>query len=96
MLIGVYQVKMDKEKELVTVTGTMDVKSVTENLKRKLKKTVQVVPEKKKKDKDKDNAEGITKVGSPGLPGYGFNNPGFGPSSCGFFSEEDPNACSVM
>ncbi|KAL1191066.1 Heavy metal-associated isoprenylated plant protein 1 [Cardamine amara subsp. amara] len=94
---GVYQVKMDKEKEVVTVTGTMEVKSVTENLKRKLKKSVQIVPEKKKKDKDKDKdkAEGITKVGSPGLPDYGFN-PGFGPSRCGFFSDEDPNACRVM
>ncbi|CAH8263969.1 unnamed protein product [Arabidopsis lyrata] len=97
---GVYQVKMDKEKETVTVMGTMDVKSVTENLKRKLKKTVQVVPEKKKK-KDKDNAEGITKVGSPGQPDYGCNH-GLGPyrfmegPMIGFFSEEDQSFCSVM
>lgn len=91
---------MDKEKETVTVMGTMDVKSVTENLKRKLKKTVQVVPEKKKK-KDKDNAEGITKVGSPGQPDYGCNH-GLGPyrfmegPMIGFFSEEDQSFCSVM
>ncbi|WZZ04745.1 hypothetical protein YC2023_090666 [Brassica napus] len=96
---GVYQVKIDREKEVVSVTGTMEVKTVTENLKRKLKKTVQVVPE--KKDKKKENAEGIFKSGSPGLPCYGFNY-GLGPY--GFmggpitelFSEEDPNSCCVM
>ncbi|VVB01490.1 unnamed protein product [Arabis nemorensis] len=89
---GVYQLKMDKEKELVTVTGTMDVKSVTENLKRRLKKSVLVVPEKKK-----NNTEGITKVGSPGLPGYGLGHYGFMDGRFGeFFSEEDENFCSVM
>lgn len=90
---------MDREKETVTVTGTMEVKSVTENLKGKLNKTVKVVPE--KKNKKKENEEGVTKVGSPGLPGYGFT-PGFGPYGCmggpmsEFFSEENPNVCSVM
>ncbi|CAF1832367.1 unnamed protein product [Brassica oleracea var. botrytis] len=96
---GVYQVKIDREMEVVSVTGTMEVKTVTENLKRKLKKTVQVVPE--KKDKKKENAEGISKSGSPGLPCYGFNY-GLGPY--GFlggpitelFSQEDPNSCCVM
>ncbi|XP_010510696.1 PREDICTED: heavy metal-associated isoprenylated plant protein 3-like [Camelina sativa] len=97
---GVYEVKMDKEKETVTVMGAMDVKSVTENLRRKLNKTVHVVPEKKKK-KEKDNAEGITKVGSPGQPGYGCTH-GLGPYRfpegpvTGFFSEEDQSFCSVM
>ncbi|KAG7568311.1 Heavy metal-associated domain HMA [Arabidopsis thaliana x Arabidopsis arenosa] len=97
---GVYQVKMDREKETVTVMGAMDIKSVTENLKRKLKKTVQIVPEKKKK-KEKDNAEGITKVGSPGQPGYGCNH-GLGPYRFmegpmnGFFSEEDQSFCSII
>ncbi|XP_010470156.1 PREDICTED: heavy metal-associated isoprenylated plant protein 3-like [Camelina sativa] len=96
---GVYQVKMDKEKETVTVMGAMDVKNVTEDVKRKLKKTVHVVPEKKKKEKD--NAEGITKVGSPFLPCYGCTH-GFGPyrfpegPMTGFFSEEDQSFCSVM
>ncbi|ESQ51281.1 hypothetical protein EUTSA_v10017924mg [Eutrema salsugineum] len=98
---GVYQVKIDKEKEVVTVMGTMEVKSVTDNVKRKLKKTVQVLPE-KKKDKKKDNAEGITKVdGSPGLPCYGFNH-GLGPYGfmegplTEFFREEDQSFCYVM
>ncbi|KAL9300945.1 Heavy metal-associated isoprenylated plant protein 1 [Arabidopsis thaliana] len=98
---GVYQVKMDKEKETVTVMGTMDIKSVTDNLKRKLKKTVQVVPEKKKQKKDKDNAEGNSKVGSPCQPGNGCTH-GIGPyrfmegPMTGFFSEEDQSYCSVM
>ncbi|KAF8111181.1 hypothetical protein N665_0076s0172 [Sinapis alba] len=96
---GVYQVKIDREKEMVTVTGTMEVKTVTENLKRKLKKTIQVVPE--KKDKKKENAEGISKPGSPGLPCYGFSY-GLGPYSfmgcpcIELFSEEDPNSCCLM
>lgn len=98
-LTGVYQVKIDREKEMVTVTGTMEVKTVTENLKRKLKKTIQVVPE--KKDKKKENAEGISKPVSPGLPCYCFNY-GLGPysftgcPSIELFSEEDPNSCCLM
>ncbi|CAH8342154.1 unnamed protein product [Eruca vesicaria subsp. sativa] len=94
---GVYQVKIDRDKAVVSVTGTMEVKTVTDNLKRKLKKTIQVVPE--KKDKKKENAE--EKPGSPALPCYGFN---YGLGHYGFvggpitnlFSEEDPNACYVM
>ncbi|KAJ0238920.1 Heavy metal-associated isoprenylated plant protein 1 [Hirschfeldia incana] len=97
---GVYQVKIDREKEVVSVTGTMEVKTVTETLKRKLKKTIQAVPE--KKDKKKENAEENSKsAGSPGLPCYGFN---YGLGHYGFiggpitelFSEEDPNSCCVM
>ncbi|KAG2327410.1 hypothetical protein Bca52824_010138 [Brassica carinata] len=96
---GVYQVKIDREKDVVSVTGTMEVKTVTETLKRKLKKTIQVVPE--NKDKKKESAEGISKSGSPGLPCYGF---GYGLGPYGFmggpttelFSEEDPNSCCIV
>ncbi|XP_010521731.1 PREDICTED: heavy metal-associated isoprenylated plant protein 3 [Tarenaya hassleriana] len=50
---GVYEVRMDEQKEQVTVTGTMDVESLTENLKKKLKRTVGTVPMKKEKEKEK-------------------------------------------
>lgn len=56
--------KMDKEKETVTIIGMLEVKSMTDNLKRKLKKTVQVFPE-----KNKNNEDGITKIGFPVLRG---------------------------
>ncbi|CAN8247208.1 unnamed protein product [Cochlearia groenlandica] len=102
---GVYEVKMDKEKEVVTVTGTMDTKAVTENLKRKLKKTVQVLPEKKKnKNKNKEeNSKGNTKEGCQGLNEYGNGiTYGLGPYGyiegpvTGFFSHEDQSFCNVM
>ncbi|XP_073008585.1 heavy metal-associated isoprenylated plant protein 3-like [Typha latifolia] len=44
---GVDQVTVDAAKELVTVKGTMDVKSLPEVLKEKLKRNVEVVPGKK-------------------------------------------------
>ena len=40
---------IDKEKEMVTVKGTMDVKALAENLMEKLKRRVEVVPPKKDK-----------------------------------------------
>lgn len=44
---GVEEVKMDTEKDLVTVKGTMDVKELTNYLKDKLKRNVDVVAPKK-------------------------------------------------
>ena len=41
---------IDKEKEMVTVKGTMDVKALAENLMEKLKRRVEVVPPKKDKE----------------------------------------------
>ncbi|KAG4397086.1 hypothetical protein GLYMA_10G068201v4 [Glycine max] len=41
---------IDKEKEMVTVKGTMDVKALAENLMEKLKRRVEVVPSKKDKE----------------------------------------------
>ncbi|XP_022755594.1 heavy metal-associated isoprenylated plant protein 3-like isoform X2 [Durio zibethinus] len=46
---GVHGFKIDKEKELITVKGTMDVKALADALKDKLK-NVEIVPPKKKKD----------------------------------------------
>ncbi|KAI3852681.1 hypothetical protein MKX03_014003 [Papaver bracteatum] len=41
---GVQEVKIDNSKDLVTVKGTMDVKSLTPYLKEKLKRSVDIVP----------------------------------------------------
>ncbi|KAJ9178063.1 hypothetical protein P3X46_009979 [Hevea brasiliensis] len=61
---GVQELTVDKQKETVTVKGTMDVKALTEALKNKLKRPVEIVPPKKEKDgggggdKDGENAGG--------------------------------------
>ncbi|KAJ8751399.1 hypothetical protein K2173_016602 [Erythroxylum novogranatense] len=47
---GVEEMTLDKQKETVTVKGTMDVKGLTETLKDKLKRPVEVVPAKKEKE----------------------------------------------
>ncbi|XP_020095042.1 heavy metal-associated isoprenylated plant protein 3 [Ananas comosus] len=51
---GVEEVKVDAAKDLVTVKGTMDPKSLPSLLKDKLKRGVDLVPPSKDKDKDKD------------------------------------------
>lgn len=146
---------IDKEKETVTVKGTMDVKALVENLMEKFKRKVEVVPTKKDKDSDKDGGdkEGSGKKKNKGGKGgedknenieegeeriehsrmeylahpafgfgygYGYNsgynghgNIGGGYYSCvpvypeqmhfhlhapppQMFSDENPNACSIM
>ncbi|EOY34467.1 hypothetical protein QUC31_018424 [Theobroma cacao] len=54
---GVQESKIDKQKGLVTVKGTMDVKALAEALKGKLKKNVEIVPPKKEKDGNKEGGE---------------------------------------
>nr|KJB56220.1 hypothetical protein B456_009G110700 [Gossypium raimondii] len=51
---GVQELKVDTQKELVTVKGTMDVKALAEVLKDKLKKNVEIVLPKKEKDGNKE------------------------------------------
>ncbi|XP_019228017.1 PREDICTED: heavy metal-associated isoprenylated plant protein 3-like [Nicotiana attenuata] len=59
---GYKEMKIDKQKDLVTVTGSMDVKDLAETLKKHLKKEVEIVPAKKeggeKKEKGGDNGGG--------------------------------------
>lgn len=60
---GVENVGFDSAKDLVTVKGTMDVKSLPETLKEKLKRSVEIVPAKKDDggaggDKKKDGGGG--------------------------------------
>ena len=130
---------IDKQKELVTVVGSMDMKALAETLQEKLKRPVEIVPPKKEKDGGEkeggkaDNGGGGKKKGGGdggqkaegdggkmeesrmeylGQPvfgyGYGYGpGPGFGysypPGYVGehlhapqMFSDENPNACSVM
>lgn len=135
---------IDKQKELVTVKGSMDMKALAESLQEKLKRPVEIVPPKKdNKDGDgggKDGSGGGKKKGGGGggdgggqaqqeagqmqerkmeyQPfgfGYGYGypppvvQPGFGfgygypPGYVGehlhapqMFSDENPNACSIM
>ncbi|KAJ1384060.1 Heavy metal-associated domain, HMA [Sesbania bispinosa] len=120
---GVEEMAIDKEKETVTVKGTMDVKTLVGNLQEKLKRKVEVVPPKKDKEGDGDNnEEGEGKMEQnrteylvhPSFGyGYGYGNIGgynYGPvyqEQLHFhlhaqpppqmlFSDENPNACSVM
>ncbi|XP_010443886.1 PREDICTED: heavy metal-associated isoprenylated plant protein 3 [Camelina sativa] len=61
---GVNGLTMDKEKNLVTVKGTMDVKKLVESLSEKLKRPVEIVPP--KKDKENGNEAGEKKKGGGG------------------------------
>lgn len=144
------EMSVDKQKELVTVKGTMDAKALTENLKEKLRRPVEIVPPKKDKEKEKQEKESNDNGGGGGgkkkkggdaggnggqeaeggkmegnkmeyvgmIPGagYGFGYqypmppmmPMHGVYEYGYpvggppmhapqiFSDENPNACSVM
>ncbi|KAJ3688864.1 hypothetical protein LUZ61_018028 [Rhynchospora tenuis] len=70
---GVKEVTVDENKDLVTVKGTMDVKSLPNILEEKLKRSVQVVPVKKedtgdtasteKKEKGSEKTEKVEETG---------------------------------
>lgn len=73
---GVLEMKVDKEKDNVTVKGTMDVKKLVENLSQKLKRKVEVVQP--KKDKEGGGGE---KEGNEGGGGGKKKNKGGGDSN---------------
>lgn len=137
---GVHNMSIDKEKETVTVKGTMDVKALVETLSERLKRKVEVVPPKKEKDKEKDGGEGEEggngggkkkkkglggdngkaeedngdnrakmeqnrmEVLAPAAYGYGYGNGYYNYGTVymehlhapQMFSDENPNACSIM
>ncbi|RXI04649.1 hypothetical protein DVH24_038923 [Malus domestica] len=133
---GFNDMSVDKEKELVTVKGSMDMKVLAESLKEKLKRSVDIVPPKKEKEKgdnggggggDKKKKEGEEGNGGGKLEGNKMDfpvgqtgywqqipyemayGPGYGapgnpipppPMYIGhppeMFSDENPNACSIM
>ncbi|KAJ0238811.1 Heavy metal-associated isoprenylated plant protein 3 [Hirschfeldia incana] len=76
---GVNGLTMDKEKQLLTVKGTMDVKKLAETLSEKLKRKVEVVPPAKKEKENgngKESEAGDKKKGGDG--GGGKDNNGGG------------------
>ncbi|CAI9104990.1 OLC1v1003798C1 [Oldenlandia corymbosa var. corymbosa] len=145
---GYEEVKIEKEKDLITVRGAMDMKALAENLKKHLKRNVEIVPPKKDEKKEKGNGGGeggggenggdkvegnkmqVQQVGQQqqqfggyGMaalqqqqPAYGYPSPspymyggGGGPAylvgdpyahfpyhAPQMFSDENPNACSIM
>ncbi|XP_073106391.1 heavy metal-associated isoprenylated plant protein 3-like isoform X2 [Elaeis guineensis] len=108
-LKGVQQVTADAQKDLVTVTGTMDAKSLPEVLKQKLKQAVEVAPPKKDNGGDKKEKGGEKETGAGGgkddggkaeanrtdyYPGYVYHIEMVPAPQ--LFSDENPNSCSVM
>ncbi|CAB4282720.1 unnamed protein product [Prunus armeniaca] len=150
---GFHDMSIDRQKDLVTVKGSMDMKELAETLKEKLKRPVDIVPPKKEKEKEKEKGENNGGGGGGGdkkkkeeeggngggkmeghkmeypvgLPGFGqvpygmVYGPGFGagygypphalppqtlPPQAPYmgnplhapqmFSDENPNACSIM
>ncbi|KAK3205922.1 hypothetical protein Dsin_019968 [Dipteronia sinensis] len=63
---GVKEMSVDKQKDSVTVKGTMDVKALTESLKERLKRPVEIVPPKKEKDEKESNGGGGDNNGGGG------------------------------
>ncbi|MCD7457244.1 hypothetical protein HAX54_034633 [Datura stramonium] len=109
---GYKEMKIDLEKDLVTVTGSMDMKELVEELKKQLKKDVQIVPPKKEggekkegggggkgngKGKDEQGG-GENKVMDNQQVQYGYPYMDMYPAihATQIFSDENPNACSIM
>uniref|UniRef100_A0A804HMV3 HMA domain-containing protein n=1 Tax=Musa acuminata subsp. malaccensis TaxID=214687 RepID=A0A804HMV3_MUSAM len=126
---GVQEVTVDAAKDLVTVRGTMDAKTLRAVLKDKLKRGVEVVPPKKhagsggggdeKKDKggdggggekreedggggekkEKEGGGGAEKKEAVAMSGGSYGGYGYrfeivhAPQ---IFSDDNPNACSIM
>ncbi|KZV30906.1 hypothetical protein F511_36682 [Dorcoceras hygrometricum] len=74
---GYQDMKIDKQKELVTVTGAMDMKALAEMLKKHLKRSVEIVPPKKEGEK-KEGGGGDKKKGGAGGGGDGGDAAGGG------------------
>lgn len=122
---GYKDMNIDTDKDLVTVTGAMDMKALAEVLQKQLKRDVAIVPAKKEKGGGDDKGKGGGDSGGDGgdekakgqkmqaaPPGYPYpfiSGPGqavgdqfhYNPYSAQYhapqiFSDENPNACSVM
>lgn len=60
---GYRDMKIDKQKETVTVTGALDIKTLVELLKKHLRREVQIVPPKKEAEKKENLGGGKGKAG---------------------------------
>ncbi|KAK4719858.1 hypothetical protein R3W88_018196 [Solanum pinnatisectum] len=101
--------KIDQEKELVTVTGSMDMKELVEALKKQLKKDVQTVPPKKEGGEKKEGGGGGgggkgNEKGKDGQGGGGEKREQYeyqefdatAIHATQLFSDENALACSIM
>ncbi|KAK3008334.1 hypothetical protein RJ639_015322 [Escallonia herrerae] len=119
---GYQDMEVDRQKDLITVRGTVDGKALAEAFKGKLKKVVEIVPPKKEKNEaaggGSDSGKGGKAAGGGGDGGWkvegnktewGYpSNPYPYPIVHGsgyvaehvhapsIFSDENPNACSIM
>ncbi|KAL1551003.1 heavy metal-associated isoprenylated plant protein 3-like [Salvia divinorum] len=126
---GYRDMNIDKQKDIVTVTGVVDMKALAEALRKQLKREVQIVPAKKEAAQKKEGEKakgGGDKGKSGGGDGGGkaggvqvqvlnqhpypypypivyesgqfhYNPYAYGPSHAPqLFSDENPNACSLM
>ncbi|WMV35787.1 hypothetical protein MTR67_029172 [Solanum verrucosum] len=104
---GYKEMKIDQEKELVTVIGSMDMKELVEVLKKQLKKDVQIVPPKKEGGEKKEGGGGGGGKGNEkGKDGQGggekkeqYEYPELDATAfhaTQLFSDENANACSIM
>ncbi|XP_057782587.1 heavy metal-associated isoprenylated plant protein 3-like [Salvia miltiorrhiza] len=74
---GYRDMKIDKQKETVTVTGAFDMKALAEVLKKHLKREVQIMPQ-KKEGENKENGKGGGNKGKSGGGGGGGGGDGDG------------------
>ncbi|XP_047938111.1 heavy metal-associated isoprenylated plant protein 3-like isoform X2 [Salvia hispanica] len=118
---GYRDMKIDKQKETVTVTGALDMKALAEVLKKHLKREVQIVAAKKEAEKkESESGKGGGEKGNGGAKAekmegnnkmqfqvgyphpYPYPDPFYNPYANGsthapqLFSDENPNACSLM
>lgn len=92
---GVESAEADFKSQKCTVRGTMDPKDLVDHIHKKARKRAQVIPQKKleKEEEQKGDGDGNkTDGGASSLPRYVVQN--CHPPQ--FFSDENPNACSVM
>ena len=102
-LPGVKVVSFNWNKDVVTVSGTVDMETVAEMLRRKLRRSVEIS---ESKEEDDEKKEGEKKDERRAADATEFNGYGNGKQLQGyrvelgqprlFFSDENPYACSVM
>ena len=78
LIVGLQEMTVDKEKDLVMVKGTMDVKALAKSLRNRIKRTVKIVPPKKVKDSGGRRGDGNKKDDNGGGSGGGKTKGGGG------------------
>ncbi|KAK6926728.1 Heavy metal-associated domain, HMA, partial [Dillenia turbinata] len=73
---GYHSMSVDMQKDLITVTGTMDMKALAESLKDKLNRSVEIVPPKKDKESGGGGGGGGGDKGKKGKGGGGGGDGG--------------------